>query len=107
VKISLKEYKELISSSKLKRDKKEIISRLVEMKGSIPVFCAETRKFFITDLHNPKRAREVNTRGEKEMCGALLNAMLIKMNESDNEAGVKTLTEMNFGWDIPAIVYNI
>jgi hypothetical protein len=59
----------------------------------------------MVDLNNPAKARDVKTREEKTLCGALLNSMIVKMNESNNEAGVKALTEMNFGWEIPDLVY--
>ena len=107
VKVSLKEYKDLINNSKLKKDKKQLVAHLVEMKGSIPVFCAESKKFFMVDLKNPTKARDVKSRDEKLMCGVLLNSMVMKMTESKNEAGVKALKEMNFGWDIPDIVYKV
>ena len=107
LKVSLKEYKELINNSKLKKDKKAIIAHLVEMKGSIPVFCSESKKFFMVDLQNPAKARDVKQRDEKLMCGVLLNAMIVKMNESNNEAGVTTLKEIKFGWDIPSTIYQI
>ena len=105
VQVSLKEYKDLINNSKLKKDRKALIANLVEMSGSIPVFCAESQKFFMVDLQNSSKARDVKTREEKAQCGVLLNAMLAKMNESGNEGAVKALTEMNFGWDIPELVY--
>ena len=107
VQVSLKEYKDLINNSKLKKDKKQIVSHLVEMSGSIPVFCAESKKFFMVDLSNSKKARDVKTREEKALSGVLLNAMIIKMNESGNKGAVKALTEMNFGWDIPDLVYKV
>ena len=107
IKISLKEYKDLINNCKLKRSKKDLVSHLVEMKGSIPVFCAESKKFFMVDLNNPKRARDIKTCEEKTLCGALLNSMLVKMNEAGKEEGVKALKEIKLGWDIPDIVYNV
>ena len=61
----------------------------------------------MVDLRNPAKARDVKTRDEKTMCGVLLNAMLIKMTESENESAVNILKEINFGWDIPDLVYQV
>lgn len=105
-KVNLKEYQEIISKSSITQTRKLIMHRVNEIGGDIPVFCEEVGKFFVVDTTDKKlRAREANTREEKELCGTLLNGMVIKEHVAQNKENLEQLLEMKVGWEIPSSVF--
>ena len=98
--VNLQEYRELLTNSKLKSEKKMLTARLLERRDDIPVFCEETGKFFMCDFASKKkRSREVKSREDKSLCGALLNAMI-------KEEKYQHLKEAKFNWEVPDYVYS-
>ena len=105
-KINLREYKDLISKSFLPQTKKLILQRLSASNGDIPVFCEELNKFFIVNTNDKKfKATEAKSREDKELCGTLLNSMIIKEYHDGNKERMKQLTNLKIGWEIPTTVY--
>jgi hypothetical protein len=105
-KINLKEYKETVSKSILVNTRKTIMQRVNDKGGDIPIYCEELKKFFVLNTNDKKlRAKEVKSREEKELCGALLNGMIVNEHEKGNKQGVKQLLEMKIGWEVPSSVY--
>jgi len=105
--INIQEYKTLVENSKLKSDRKELIRRLIDGK-EIPIFCEETKRFFMTPTKGKKlKAREVKSRGDKQVCGTLLNAMMVHENAQGNYENLDILFNMPTAWEIPSQVYKI
>jgi hypothetical protein len=105
-KVNLKEYQEAISKSVMSQTRKLIMQRVNGSGGDIPVFCEEIGKFFVVNTNDKKlRAREARSRDEKELCGTLLNGMLVKEHINENTEKVKELTNLKVGWEIPSTVY--
>jgi hypothetical protein len=105
-KVNLREYQEVVSKSSIAQSRKLIMHRVNVVGGDIPVFCEEVGKFFVVDTTDKKlRAREARTRDEKELCGTLLNGMMIKEHVAENTENLKHLLEMKVGWEIPSTVY--
>jgi len=108
ININLKEYKNTVSKSNLANDRKNLMKRLMELKGDFPVFCEASGKFFMVDFSSPKKkAREVNSREDKQLCGVILNGMLIESNMGNNEAKLKYLKQLNLNWEVPTRVYQL
>jgi len=107
VEINLSSYKKLLENSILKH-KKSIFQTLVSGKGEIPVFCPTTKRFFVVELSDKKKkAREVKSREDKEMCGVLLNAMLNEQHTKNNTTLVEEIKTMKVYWEVPQHIYKI
>lgn len=102
VAIPIKEYKELLENSSLRKTKKEIVAELVN-RGEIPCFCEQHQKFFMINLKN-NQTRDIKSRTDKEMCGALFNAMLNESKKNDQEV-FESYSKVKLGWDAPACVF--
>lgn len=106
-KINLKQYDEFFKSSVLNQ-KKELVKRINEGKGEIPVFCLELQKFFMVEVSQKKlKARDLKSREDKELAGALLNGIIVSEHKKGNEDVVQALCEMRTGWEVPSMVYII
>jgi hypothetical protein len=97
--LNIQEYKELISKSKLKKDKKTIVENITK-GGEIPFFVESVNKCFIINLKDKSnKVREVKSREDKVACGVLINALCVKENNSEKYKNI------NFGWEIPPFVW--
>lgn len=108
VTVNLMEYKEIIIDSVLSFDKKILLKKITEGNGEIPIFCEELQKFFMCDFTNKKkRTREIKSREDKELCGVLLNGMIVKEHKRGNSENVEKLKNMNLNWEAPTCVYKL
>lgn len=106
INVNLKEYKNIVSKSNLAVDRKNLMKRLMDMKGEFPVFCESTGKFYMVDFSSKKKkAREVKSREDKQECGVILNGMLCEANEKQNANKVSFLKNLNMNWEVPSRVY--
>ena len=104
IKINLKEYKELLSNSTLSSTRKRINVILNDYKGEIPIFCENSKKFYLCDIVS-KNVREIKTREDKELCGTLLNAMYVKEFKGTKEK-LEEIKATKYNWDVPGFIFN-
>ena len=97
--VIVEEMEALVKNSRLKSDKKVLLSRLSSGKQEIPIFCKESNRFFMANLKN-KKARDVKSREDKTMCGVLMNAMCVV-------DGVEKIKSISLNWEMPGSVYKI
>lgn len=105
ININIQKYYALINKSKLKLDKKNICENLLSQKNDIPVYCEQNNKFFMLSLLT-KKSREVKSREDKQMCGALYNAIMIEEIENNNQEKLDLLKNIKINWEMPNILVN-
>jgi len=106
VTINLSEYKDIVLESILTSDKKNLLRKITDEKGEIPIFCKESNKFFMCDFTSKKkRTREVKSREDKAACGTLLNGMIVTEYRKGNEKKIEELKQIQLNWEVPSYVY--
>jgi hypothetical protein len=99
------QYQEIVSNSLISSGRKLINMRLSEGKGEVPIFCEELKKFYMFDLQDPKKAREIKSREDKELCGAFFNGLIVTENLKSNTEKVAAYKQMPLNWDVPSNIY--
>lgn len=107
VNVDLNQYKRLVLESRAsKADKRELMQKINESKGEIPIFCESSKRFFMCDFtHKKRRAREIKSREDKIYCGVLLNGMITKEHAQGNTEKVEELRNLKLNWEVPSYVY--
>ena len=106
--VNLREYDELVHLSHLKEERKQLIAHINEKKGEIPVFCEELKKFYMINLSDKKyKARELKSRDDKSLSGALYNGMLEKHYRDINKNAMTELLETKLSWEAPNVIYKV
>jgi hypothetical protein len=105
MRFNLREYKEVVSKSMISSGRKEINIRLNDGRGELPIFCEQLKKFYMFDLCDSKKAREIKSREDKELCGAFFNGLIVNEQLKNNTEKVEEYKKMPLNWDVPAVVY--
>lgn len=105
VTLNLNEYKEYVGMSCLS-SKKKLQSRLELMNGDFPIYCTQSKRFFMaTASKNKFKAREIKSRDDKELTGILMNGMMISEAKKGSIEVLNEFKTIRTNWDVPDTVY--